>query len=147
MLDFTNPTVFLTWLVFLPAIVAIFIGILPMRGETAKWISLGTTLVVFAMSLAMIFGWSEVQFSAGEAGMQNLFAVDWIPSFGIQYLMGTDGISFPLIALTTFVSFIAMAASWPIKKLEKGYCVLFLLLVTGMIGVFCALDFFLFYVF
>ncbi len=147
MFDFAYPVVFLTWLVFLPAIVALFIGILPMRGETAKWISLATTVVVFLMSLSMLFGWGEVQFQAGYAEMQNLFAVDWIPSFGIQYLMGTDGISFPLVALTAFISLLAMGASWPIKKLQKGYCVLFLLLETGMLGVFCALDFFLFYVF
>jgi NADH-quinone oxidoreductase subunit M len=147
MLDFTNPVVFLSWLVFLPAIVALVIAFLPLRGETIKWISLATTAVVFAMTLGMIFGWSDVKFEAAEAGMQNLFALDWIPSFGIQYLMGTDGISFPLVVLTAFISLLAMAASWPIKKLEKAYCVLFLLLETGMLGVFCALDFFLFYVF
>ena len=79
--------------------------------------------------------------------MQNLFAYDWIPSFKIQYLMGTDGISFPLIVLTACLSVLAMGASWPIKKYERAYCVLFLLLETGMLGVFCALDFFLFYVF
>ncbi|MCI0366104.1 MAG: NADH-quinone oxidoreductase subunit M, partial [Phycisphaerales bacterium] len=97
----------------------------------------------------MIFGWSDVTFRTGNdfAGMQNLFGINWIPSFGIQYLMGTDGISFPLIALTAFLSLLAMAASWPITKHVKAYCALFLLLETGMIGVFCALDFFLFYVF
>ncbi len=51
-------------------------------------------------------------------------------------MMGTDGISFPLVVLTTFLSMLAMGASWPIKKHEKAYCVLFLLLETGMIGVF-----------
>src|SRR5499433_3659234 len=61
--------------------------------------------------------------------------------------MGTDGISFPLIVLTSCLSVLAMGASWPIKKYERAYCVLFLLLETGMLGVFCALDFFLFYVF
>jgi NADH-quinone oxidoreductase subunit M len=149
MFEFTNPVVFLTWLVFLPALVALAIAFLPSRDETLKWISLATTAVVFLMSLGMIFGWTEVSFNAGEeyAGMQNLFAVDWIPSFGIQYLMGTDGISFPLIALTAFISLLAMAASWSITKHVKAYCVLFLLLETGMLGVFCALDFFLFYVF
>ncbi len=149
MFDFANPVVFLSWLVFLPALVAIVISVLPLRGETIKWISLAATAVVFAMSLAMIFGWSDVTFETGEefAGMQNLFAVDWIPSFGIQYLMGTDGISFPLIVLTAFLSLLAMAASWPITKHVRAYCVLFLLLETGMLGVFCALDFFLFYVF
>jgi NADH-quinone oxidoreductase subunit M len=149
MFDFANPIVFLSWLIFLPALVALVISFLPARDENIKWISLATTAVVFVMSLGMIFGWSEVRFHAGDdyAAMQNLFAVDWIPSFGIQYLMGIDGISFPLVALTAFISMLAMAASWPIKKHVKAYCVLFLLLETGMLGVFCALDFFLFYVF
>jgi NADH-quinone oxidoreductase subunit M len=87
------------------------------------------------------------QFEAGVAEMQHLFAFDWIPSFGIQYMMGTDGISFPLVLLTSFLSMLAMAASWPITRHVRAYCVLFLLLETGMLGVFLALDFFLFYVF
>jgi NADH-quinone oxidoreductase subunit M len=147
MFNFSNPAMFLSWLVFFPAIVALVIALLPARGETIKWISLFATAAVFLMSLCMIFGWGDVQFAAGQAEMQHLFAYDWIPSFGIQYLMGVDGISFPLVVLTTFISFLAMAASWPITKHEKAYCVLFLLLETGMIGVFLALDFFLFYVF
>ena len=147
MLEFTNPSVFLTWLVFLPAIVALVIAVLPLRGETIKQISLAATIVVFLMALFMTFGWSQVHFEPNQAGMQNMFAVPWIPSFNIQYLMGTDGISFPLVVLTAFVSLLAMATSWPINKYVKGYCILFLLLETGMLGVFCALDFFLFYVF
>jgi NADH-quinone oxidoreductase subunit M len=100
------------------------------------------------MTLGMIFGIGDwPRFLPNTAQMQHLFAYDWIQSFGIQYLMGLDGISFPLVVLTAFVSMLAMAASWPIVKHEKAYCVLFLLLVTGMLGVFVALDFFLFYVF
>ncbi len=147
MIDLTTPAGFISVLVFLPAAVALFLAIAPVSGDQAKWISLATVAVTFVMSLAMVLGWSEVQFDPGVAEMQNLFALEWIPSFGIHYSMGTDGISFPLVALTTFLSLLAMAASWPIKKHEKAYCVLYLLLVTGMIGVFCALDFFLFYVF
>ncbi|MEX0643293.1 MAG: NADH-quinone oxidoreductase subunit M [Pirellulales bacterium] len=149
MFDFSNAPVFLSWLIFLPAVVALFIALAPLSGETIKRISLATTAVVFAMTLSMIFGWGQVKFATGDqaADMQHLFAFPWIPSFGIQYLMGTDGISFPLIVLTAFISMLAMAASWPITKHVKAYCVLFLLLVTGMLGVFCALDFFLFYVF
>ena len=149
MLDFANPTVFLSVLVFLPAIVALVIAFIPARGETIKQISLATTVVVFFMTLCMIFGWSKVQFLAGSehADMQNMIAVKWIPSFNIQYLLGTDGISFPLIVLTAFLSVLCMGASWPINKHVKAYCILFLLLETGMLGVFCALDFFLFYVF
>src|SRR5262245_59660612 len=147
MFDFSNPAVYLSWLIFLPAVAALVIAFLPARGETLKWITLGTTIVVALMSLFMLRSGNKVAFQAGVDRMQNLFAYDWIPSFRIQYLMGTDGISFPLIVLTTCLSALAMAASWPIKKYERAYCVLFLLLVTGMIGVFCALDFFLFYVF
>jgi NADH-quinone oxidoreductase subunit M len=66
---------------------------------------------------------------------------------GIQYFIGVDGISMPLILLTTVLSFLAMIASWNIERHVRGYCILFLLLETGMIGTFLALDFFLFYIF
>ncbi len=149
MFDFTNPSVFLS-LARLPA------GdrrardrVSAVRGETIKQISLATTAVVFFMSLCMIFGWSEVQFHAGERlpKCRTCSPSPWIPSFNIHYLMGIDGISFPLVVLTAFLSVLAMGASWPIKKHVKAYCILFLLLETGMLGVFLALDFFLFYVF
>lgn len=71
----------------------------------------------------------------------------WIDRFNIEYFLGIDGISLPLVILTTLLSFLAMIASWGIDKHVKGYCMLFLLLETGMIGCFLALDFFLFYIF
>jgi hypothetical protein len=71
----------------------------------------------------------------------------WIPTFNIEYAMGLDGISMPLLLLTTFVFFLSMWASWPIDKHVKAYCILFLILEAGVIGVFLSLDFFLFYVF
>ncbi|MBX7105925.1 MAG: NADH-quinone oxidoreductase subunit M [Gemmataceae bacterium] len=71
----------------------------------------------------------------------------WIPRFNIEYFLGIDGISMPLVLLTTLLCFLSMIASWGIEKHVKGYCMLFLLLETGMIGCFLALDFFLFYIF
>lgn len=71
----------------------------------------------------------------------------WIPHFNIEYFLGLDGISMPLVLLTTALSFLAMIASWRIDRYVKGYCILFLLLETGMVGTFLALDFFLFYIF
>ncbi|HPP54817.1 MAG TPA: proton-conducting transporter membrane subunit, partial [Thermoguttaceae bacterium] len=68
-------------------------------------------------------------------------------AFGVEYFLGVDGISLPLVLLTSFLSVLAMLASWTIQRHEKAYCVLFLLLETGLLGVFLALDFFLFYVF
>jgi NADH-quinone oxidoreductase subunit M len=147
MFEFSHPVVFLSWLIFLPAVAALVIAFLPFKGETLKKISLAVTAVVFWMTLQMTFGWSEVDFNIAQAGMQNMFSHTWIPTFNINYFMGIDGISFPLVVLTAFISLLAMGASWPIKKYVKGYCILFLLLETGMLGVFCALDFFLFYVF
>jgi len=73
--------------------------------------------------------------------MQSAFVLDWIPSFDISYSMGVDGISLPLVILTTFICFLAMAASWSVTKYIKAYCILFLTLETAMIGVFLALDF------
>jgi NADH-quinone oxidoreductase subunit M len=71
----------------------------------------------------------------------------WVAKFNIHYFMGLDGISMALLLLTTSLSFLAMWASWRIDRYVRGYCILFLLLETGMVGTFLALDFFLFYIF
>jgi NADH-quinone oxidoreductase subunit M len=142
-------------IVFLPALVAAVLSlpIIPKaREEMIRWVSLITTAVVFVLSLWMampsLFGAAgPAQFRLGEAGMQAIVKMPWIKAFGIEYLLGVDGISMPLVVLTTFLSMLAAAASWPITKHVKAYFVLFLLLETGMLGVFVSLDFFLFYVF
>src|SRR5882672_10238467 len=74
--------------------------------------------------------------------------MDWIPSLGAKYLVGVDGISMLLVMLTTVVSFLAILSSWnAIDNKLKEYYAMFMLLQTGMIGVFLSLDFFLFYIF
>ena len=152
----TQPALWpLSAIVFLPALVALILAlpIIPKgREEFIRWVGLLTTAAVFALSLWMavpaLFGVPQAaQFSVGEAGMQGVVKLPWIEAFGIEYLLGVDGISMPLVVLTTFLSMLAAAASWPIGKHVKAYFVLFLLLETGMLGVFVALDFFLFYVF
>ena len=152
----SQPAVWpLSAIVFLPALVAAVLSlpIIPKaREEAVRWITLLTTAVVFVLSLWMAWprlfgGVGPGQFVVGEAGMQAVVKQPWIPSFGIEYLLGVDGISMPLVVLTTFLSMLAAAASWPITKHVKAYHVLFLLLETGMLGVFVSLDFFLFYVF
>ena len=70
----------------------------------------------------------------------------WIAAFNAQYALGIDGISLPLIVLTALVTLLALGASWKIEESVRGYLVLILLLETGVIGAFLALDFFLFYV-
>src|SRR5579883_1530794 len=71
----------------------------------------------------------------------------WIERFHIDYFLGADGIRMALVLLTTGLSFLAMIASWNINRYVRGYCILFLILETGMIGTFLSLDFFLFYIF
>jgi NADH-quinone oxidoreductase subunit M len=140
----------LSWIVFLPAAGALVLAFFPRSaGDAMKLFSLSVTVCVFAITAWVAIPGSNdgVQFQLGVSKMQDVFAYPWIPSFNIQYFMGFDGISFPLLILTSFSSMLAMGASWPIQKHVKAYCILFLLLETGMLGVFLALDFFLFYVF
>ncbi len=140
----------LSLIVFLPAVGALALAFFPReKTEAMKMFSLLITAAVFVLTLLMIVpGAGEaLAFKAATGGLQKAFSLPWIPSFNIDYFMGIDGISFPLLILTSFVSMVSMAASWPIDKHVKAYCILFLLLETGMLGVFLALDFFLFYVF
>ena len=143
-----QPIFTLSLLVFLPAISALVLACIPKCDESfARLWALVTAAVVFVYSVGLFA--TGTPFDTQLTSMQSVFHVPWIPSFDIDYFMGIDGISLPLVILTTFVSLLAMAASTSksITKHMKAYCVLFLLLETGMIGVFLALDFFLFYVF
>lgn len=143
-----TPLTILTLIVFLPTFGAILLAFVPSKAHDAlRWITLVTTLAVLGICMVALLGEGDTQFQAAADQMQNVFNLGWIPSFDIYYFMGLDGISFPLVMLTAVVSALAMGASWSITKHVKAYCILFLLLETGMLGVFLSLDFFLFYVF
>lgn len=155
-----NHVALLTTLTFAPAIAGLMLCVAaPFLGPKSDGIlrstTLGVTAFVFGMSLYMLMPESANQLNTGRfstspaaiSQMQNVFNFPWIPSFNISYFMGTDGISVILVVLTTFLFVLAMGASWSIEKNILAYCSLFLILETGVIGVFVALDFFLFYVF
>ena len=148
----SDPVILLSLIVFLPAVGALVVAFLPKgRDDLMKLVSLMTTIAVFLLTVWIAIpardGESLGRFQVGVAGMQQLFSLSWIPTFNIYYLLGIDGISFPLVILTSFLCVLAMATSWTIQRHVKAYCILFLLLEMGMLGVFMALDFFLFYVF
>jgi NADH-quinone oxidoreductase subunit M len=88
-----------------------------------------------------------IDFDTSLASYQFQVQVDWIKAMGIQYFVGVDGLSIPLIWLTALLMFLAPIAAWNIEKGVKGFMMLLLLLETGILGVFCSLDLFLFYVF
>jgi NADH-quinone oxidoreductase subunit M len=140
----------LTYIIFIPAVAAALIGLCVPKNNAAaaRYASLAATIVTMVMVLFMLVQAAPGPFfEPSQADVQQEFVKAWIPSFDIDYFLALDGISFPLVVLTAVVSMLAMIASWSITKQVKGYCILFLLLLTGMLGVFMALDFFLFYVF
>ncbi|MGE0607582.1 MAG: NuoM family protein [Pirellulales bacterium] len=148
----TSNAILLSLIIFLPTLGALVLAFFPKSAEGAiKQFSLAVTLAVFVITAWMAIpgtdGIGGGRFDLTHPQMQNVCKFAWIPSFNIEYFLGIDGISLPLVLLTSFLSMLSMWASWPIVKHVKAYCILFLLLETGMLGVFMSLDFFLFYVF
>ena len=137
----------LTLLILLPAITALVLAILPRRDPNMpRWVALAGTLATFIVSVVMLLGMER-----DTADMQFLERVDWlsasIAEFELQYLVGVDGISAPLVVLTTFLTLLAVLISWDIDLRPKEYFAWILLLEAGVIGVFCALDLVLFFLF
>jgi NADH-quinone oxidoreductase subunit M len=111
--------------------------------DAVRWVANAFGLLGFLVSVPLWFG-----FERGRPGFQFEEQIPWIPSIGVQYYFGVDGVSTLLILLTTLLGFIAILSSWTaITDRVRQYYVFLLLLQTGMLGVFCALDMFLFYVF
>ena len=133
----------LSFLLAIPVMGALALMLVPRRQTQALF------------SLALIAGladflWSLIilnQFDGSKGEMQLVERIPWMPSYGIQYIVGIDGISLFLVLLTTFLMPLAILASWSVKDKIKEYLFFMLLLETGMLGAFIALDLFLFYVF
>jgi NADH-quinone oxidoreductase subunit M len=131
----------LSVIIFLPLIGAIAVAVLP--ATSARPVALGFALVTFLLSLFLLIGYLP-----GRAGFQLTETYAWIPIFGIQYKVGADGLSVALVVLTTLMTWISILASFkPIQTRIKEYMISFLILEVGMLGVFLALDTFLFYIF
>ncbi len=134
----------LTLLVFTPLAGALLLALLPREPLAAvRRAAFVFALVPFALSL-LVLAW----FPAGSADFQLVERAAWIPAWGVEYRLGVDGISLFLVLLTTFLTPIVVLASWgDIHRRVKEYFAFLLVLETGMLGTFLALDLFLFYVF
>jgi NADH-quinone oxidoreductase subunit M len=133
----------LTIVTFLPLVGAIVVAALPT--SWTRPVALGFALATWVVSLLLLIGYLP---NRGGAQFQYVEAVDWITIFGIQYKLGVDGLSAALVVLTTTLTWICVLASWtPIQTRIKEFMISFLVLEVGMIGVFLALDLFLFYIF
>ena len=147
----------LTLITFLPILGMVIVLLLPK--ERVRAIQATSAVVTGLQVLLAILIWYA--FDTAQSGindiatMQFVERMPWIvipetPWFGeirIDYFLGIDGLSMPMVLLTALISFLATFSSFSIKKSVKGYFAMFLLLDTGMMGVFCSLDMFLFYVF
>jgi len=134
----------LTLVIFLPLAGALLIGLLPREEEgLCRQAGLVGGVLTFLASLGILFG-----FDAGEGGFQLETNAPWVASLGISYHVGVDGISLWLVLLTTvLVPIVLLSAQKAIGKKVKEFVITFLVLETGMLGAFLALDLFLFYVF
>ena len=147
----------LSWITFLPIIGMILVLFIPKENQNAmKWTAAVATLLQVVLSVMIYFHFNRGTTGINtQEGMQLVEKVSWIdirgvPWFGrihVDYFLGVDGLSVPMVLLTALISFVAVFASWNIPKALKGYMAMLLLLDTGMMGVFVSLDFFLFYVF
>ncbi len=134
----------LSVITFLPLVVAIVVILLPKeRTRAICHVATWGSLLTFVVSLLPLLVWDS-----SSGGFQLVETHSWIPSLGVQYKLGVDGVSLLLVMLTTLLTFISLLSSWTsITSRVKEYYVYFLLLEVGMLGVFVSLDLFLFYVF
>jgi NADH-quinone oxidoreductase subunit M len=131
--------------IFLPIAGALFIALLrndEAGARNARWVALWTTLITFAVSLQLVWN-----FDSGLSEFQFVEKHAWLGGFG-TYHLGVDGISLPLVILTTAIMPICIGASWrSVRMMVREYMIAFLVLETLMVGTFCALDLVVFYLF
>jgi NADH-quinone oxidoreductase subunit M len=141
----SGTTHILSLITYLPLLGAVIIALFLPRGNqrAPKVVATITTVLTFVLSLVMLS-----HFQGGTHKLQLVEYASWIPSIGVAYFLGVDGISILLVLLTTLLSIIVVVCSYSqIEENEKAYYACLLFLETGMLGVFVALDFFLFYIF
>lgn len=134
----------LTLTIFLPLIGAILLLFINKeKKELLRYFALIVSTLTFILSLGLFFGFRE-----DTIGFQFITKFTWIKNLNISYHIGIDGISLLLILLTTFLTPLTILSAWEsIKSKVKEFLFFFLVLETGMIGVFASLDLFLFYIF
>jgi NADH-quinone oxidoreductase subunit M len=140
----------LTLAITAPIIGAIVLMLIPNRDGSKdaliRYVALAVSLVAFAITLGLWAGFDPA--STADQGFQFVERYQWIPAFKVEYYVGIDGLSLMLLVLTGFLTPIALLSGWvSVEKKVKEFSIFMLLLEASMIGVFCALDIFLFYIF
>jgi NADH-quinone oxidoreductase subunit M len=127
----------------IPVFGAVGIMLMPAERKTSiKYIAAASSFISLLLSLMVFFG-----FDRGQAGMQFVESIPWVRDLGVSYALGVDGISIPMLLLTTLIGFSAVYASWQVEERVKEFFALLLLLITGVMGTFIATDLFIFFLF
>lgn len=134
--------ILLNWMIFIPTIGALFCLALPARDHARK-AALLVTLLTLGISIYLAVKYYGMDYQ----GVAFEFDVMWIEGINVFYRVGLDGLSLPLVLLASALNVLIVLASWKIEKATQAYMALYLFLMTGMYGVFLALDLFLFFVF
>ncbi|KKQ19760.1 MAG: NADH dehydrogenase I subunit M, partial [candidate division TM6 bacterium GW2011_GWA2_36_9] len=155
----------LTWITFLPLLGMILILLIPSgKDERSKDVSKSLfrwVTIIFTFLQLLLAIWIYANYNYYLAGINDpngfqfvdkfkwiyLYGLPLLGNVSVDYFVGIDGISAPMVLLTAIVCFVASFSSFSVTKALKGYFAMYLLLDAGMMGVFVALDFFLFYVF
>src|SRR5208337_2293535 len=134
----------LSTIIFLPILGALIIFLIKRSSETfIKWMALAVSIIDFVLSLPLFTGFDKT-----TAAMQFVEKHAWVPAWGINYSLGVDGISVLFVLLSTLLTILCVTVSWDSVKIKTKEFFAALLLIEGsMIGVFCSLDMFLFYIF
>jgi NADH-quinone oxidoreductase subunit M len=133
----------LFYILILPTIAALLVLILPLKSDkSTRWFAFGSSLIPFLLSVILWF-----QFDKTQSGFQFEIQFPWFNAIGSSFHFGVDGISLPMVLLTTILTPLAILASYGIKDNLKAYMALFLFLETGVLGVFVSLDLLVFFLF
>ncbi len=147
----------LSWIVFIPIVGMLIVLLLPDKKHDAmRWTAVVVTGIQVLLAAVLFRGFDRSMLGINEAESFQFIekfnwitveSVPWVGKIEITYFLGIDGLSVIMVILTALISLIGVISSWNITKMVKGYFALYLLLVTGMMGVFVSLDFFLFFIF
>ncbi|MBI3159016.1 MAG: NADH-quinone oxidoreductase subunit M [Chloroflexi bacterium] len=141
-----NQTIWLTLILFSPAVAAAVIALLPRENKAlARWAAFAASLIPLALTLLVWFAFDAAP--VAEAGYKFVERRVWYAAIGSAYHLGVDGLSLTMVLLTTLLTPLAILASFSVEEKVNAYMALFLFLETGMLGVFLSLDLLLFFVF
>ncbi|MEL4894142.1 NAD(P)H-quinone oxidoreductase subunit 4 [Crocosphaera sp. Alani8] len=138
----TTQIPWLTAIILVPLVAAFAIPLIPDKeGKTVRWYALGISLLNFALTIFALFN----QYKFGNSNFQLEETYPWVPQIGLNWSVGIDGLSMPLIVLSGLITTLALLASWNVEKKPRLFYFLMLVLYSAQMGVFAAQDLLLFF--